>query len=65
MTLSEEQVAQLFRGLDFIRVDDRAGSLAQLIQEIWRMFLISMFIALIAEAVLCMPKVAPPRSAVG
>ncbi len=37
--LGDPRVAALFRGLDFARVDDQAGSLGSLIQEIWRMFL--------------------------
>jgi hypothetical protein len=54
------RVAGLFRGLDFSRVDDRAGNLASLIHEVWRMFLVSMMVALLAEAALCLPKPARP-----
>ncbi len=54
--LTESRVADLFKGLDFLRVDDQAGSLSQLIQEIWRMFLVTMMIALVVEAALCLPK---------
>jgi hypothetical protein len=54
--LSDERVTELFKGLDFTRVDDRAGSLVGLIQEIWRTFLVSMMIALIVEAGLCLPR---------
>lgn len=57
--LADAAVAELFRGLDFVRVDDQAGSLASLIQEIWRMFLALMMLALVAEAALCLPKLAP------
>ena len=56
--LNESRLAELFRGLNFVRVDDRAGSVSSLIQEIWRVFLITMLISLILEAVLCLPKVA-------
>lgn len=62
-TLTDDRIAELFRGLDFIRVDDRAGSLNQLVQEIWRLFLFSMLIALIAEAILCMPSAPSSGSA--
>ena len=55
--LSDSRVGELFRGLNFARVDDQAGSVSSLIQEIWRIFLITMLISLIAEAVLCLPKV--------
>ncbi|MFM9964734.1 MAG: BatA domain-containing protein [Planctomycetaceae bacterium] len=54
--LPDERVTELFRGLDFARVDDKAGNLAALIQEIWRLFLVAMIIALIVEAALCLPK---------
>lgn len=56
--LSDGRVAGLFRGLDFVRVDDQAGNLGSLIQEIWRLFLIAMMMALVVEAALCLPKAA-------
>jgi hypothetical protein len=56
--LIDSRVKELFRGLNFVRVDDQAGSLSALIQEIWRLFLVAMLIALIVEAALCLPKVA-------
>ena len=37
--LDDSRVAELFRGLDFTRVDDRAGSAKALVEEIWRLFL--------------------------
>jgi hypothetical protein len=58
--LPDNRVANLFTGLDFTRVDDRAGSLDGLIQEIWRLFLLSMMVALLAEAVLCLPRRVQP-----
>jgi hypothetical protein len=54
--LPDSRVAGLFRGLDFSRVDDRAGSFDALVQEIWRLFLVSMMLALLIEAGLCLPK---------
>lgn len=60
--LVDEKVAELFKGLDYARVDDTAGSFATLMQEIWRPFLMAMMAALIVEAALCMPK---PRPASG
>ncbi|MDR3637493.1 MAG: BatA domain-containing protein [Isosphaeraceae bacterium] len=56
--LADGRVAGLFRGLDFARVDDQAGNLSSLIQEIWRLFLIGMMVALVVEAALCLPKTA-------
>jgi hypothetical protein len=54
--LGSDRVAELFRGLDFTRVDDHAGSLVGLIEEIWRPFLAVMMIALLVEAGLCLPN---------
>jgi hypothetical protein len=56
--LADRRVAELFRGLDFARVNDQAGSISSLIQEIWRLFLFAMMAAMVAEAALCLPKVA-------
>ena len=56
--LSDARVAELFRGLNFVRVDDQAGSLNSLIQEIWRVFLVAMLVSLVLEAALCLPKIA-------
>jgi len=57
--LDDARVAGLFHGLDFARVDDRVGSSQTLVQEIWRLFLGAMMVALVCEAGLCLPK--PPR----
>lgn len=54
--LNDDRVAGLFQGLDFARVDDSAGSSKVLVQEIWRMFLLAMIVAMICEAALCLPK---------
>jgi hypothetical protein len=54
--LTDDRVAELFKGLNFTRVDDRAGSLVGLIQEFWRPFLVVMMIALLVEAGLCLPR---------
>jgi hypothetical protein len=53
--LPDDRVARLFKGLDFSRVDDRAGGLAGIVQEIWRMFLVVMMVSLLVEAALCLP----------
>ncbi len=54
--LADRRVAELFRGLDYSRVNDQAGSLDTLIQEIWRLFLSAMIAALLVEAALCLPR---------
>ena len=63
--LADARVAELFKGLDFARVDDKAGNFASLTQEIWRPFLIAMMAALVVEAGLCLPKPRPARAAAG
>ncbi len=54
---NDETLSKLFENLSLDRVDDAAGNLSTLIQEIWRIFLVSMMVALLLEAVLCLPKV--------
>ena len=54
-------VAELFRGLDFTRVDDRPGNASSLIEEIWRAFLLLMLAAILLEAALCLPKFSRPQ----
>jgi len=61
--LDDERVAGLFHGLPFdmvigARTDDSAGSSRALVQEIWRIFLQAMIVALMCEAALCLPP--PP-----
>ena len=57
--LADGRVAGLFRGLDFTRVDDRAGNFGALIQEIWRLFMVAMMVAMVVEAGLCLPRMRP------
>ncbi len=62
------KIKQLFDGLDFVVVEGTAGNTASLTQEIWRLFLITMMVALVVEAGLCLPKrsqVPPLASDVG
>ncbi|MEZ6138798.1 MAG: BatA domain-containing protein [Pirellulaceae bacterium] len=54
--LADERVDNLFAGLPFARVDDQAGNLSGIVREIWRLFLIAMIIALLVEAMLCLPR---------
>ena len=58
--LDDERAAGLFRRLPFdmvigARVDDTAGGSKALVQEIWRMFLLAMMVAMVCEAALCLP----------
>jgi len=62
-TVSDARVDRLFEGLDFDRVDQVAGSGGGLVQEIWRLFLGTMMLALVVEAALCLPRIIQPASA--
>ena len=49
-------VDELFAELSYERIDDAVGDNSSLASEIWRLFLVAMVLALIAEALLCMPE---------
>ncbi len=55
VVLAEAEIADLFVGLDFDRVEIESADDHSLIQEIWRACLLLMLAALIAEAALCIP----------
>jgi hypothetical protein len=42
--------------LSYQRIDDAIGDTSSLANEVWRLFLLAMAIALITEAFLCMPE---------
>ena len=50
-----ETLSSLFGALNWSRIEVGASA-RSLVQEIWRWFLISMLVAMVAEAILCMPK---------
>ncbi|MEZ6060546.1 MAG: BatA domain-containing protein [Planctomycetaceae bacterium] len=54
--VGEEPLKKALEGLDYTRIDDDAGSALALASEVWRTFLILMIVALMAEAVLCVPE---------
>jgi len=56
--LADNRVDALFDGLEFRRVSETAGNRSGLVQEIWRLFLGAMLIALVGEAALCLPSAA-------
>lgn len=59
--LEDDKLESLFAGLPFSRVDDQAGSLSGIVREVWRLFLIAMIVALLLEALLCLPRYAARR----
>lgn len=54
--LSTTSLNELFTGLDFRVLTDNLEDGRSLTNEVWRAFLIAMALALIAEALLCMPE---------
>jgi Aerotolerance regulator N-terminal len=56
------ELAKLTEDLQIRRVDDRIGNQSGLSQEVWRIFLGVMALALLAEAWLCLPETLPPWS---
>ncbi|TWT57879.1 hypothetical protein KOR42_12460 [Thalassoglobus neptunius] len=53
--VTEESLEQVLSGLNYVIIDDQAGSQSALANEVWRTFLIAMIVALLLEAVLCLP----------
>ncbi len=62
-SVQDEQLDELFAGLNFARVESKAGNVASIVREIWRLFLIAMIAAMIIEAAMCLPKWVRPQGA--
>jgi len=54
-TLGKTALAELFAGLDYHVIEDQVENDASLASEVWRTFLFVMALALLGEALLCMP----------
>ena len=54
-TIGRDTVDRLFTGLDYRHIDDQVGNSGGLASEMWRAFLFVMGLALMLEAVLCLP----------
>jgi len=52
--LSDETLKELFAGLDYQKISDEVGQGSALANEIWRVFLALMAVALVFEAALCL-----------
>lgn len=57
--LSEEKLKEALGSMDYTIISDKVDDRSSLTDEIWRMFLIIMVIALLVEAVLCLPERRP------
>ncbi len=58
-TIDNEQLEQLLQGLPYRQVEEEIGSASALASEIWRVFVLLMAVALIVEALLCLPEKKP------
>ena len=54
--LKPDQIESCFQGLNVVQVAEESGKASSLIREVWRLFLIAMLIAMVAESALCMPR---------
>lgn len=54
-TLSPAAEAALLEGVEYRRITDTVGSGSALASEVWRIFLFLMALALVTEAILCLP----------
>ncbi len=50
------EIDGLFAGLPYQRIDDWIGNQSSLTSEVWRLVLVGMAMALLAEAILCLPE---------
>lgn len=62
--ISDEALGDVLNGLEFTRINDEVGGAMQLASEVWRTFLMLMILALLAEAVLCVPDQVPQKKTV-
>lgn len=58
--VADEDVDALFAGLSWSRFQNRAGAVKGVVEEVWRLFLVAVLLALIAEGLLCLPALRPP-----
>jgi hypothetical protein len=56
VSIDGEQIDQLLQGLPYRTVQEQIGSASALASEIWRLFVVLMALALVVEAVLCLPE---------
>ncbi|MCP4190130.1 MAG: hypothetical protein GY768_05830 [Planctomycetaceae bacterium] len=61
-TLDEQQINEVFGGLEYRQIQEEVSDRTALASEIWRAFLITMALALILEALLCIPERKPSSS---
>jgi hypothetical protein len=57
--LPDDQIEKLFQGLSMSRFEQQAGGLGNLVEEVWRTFLVALLVALALEGLLSLPHAAP------
>ncbi|MFM7251142.1 MAG: BatA domain-containing protein [Planctomycetaceae bacterium] len=57
----DDEVERLFAGVPLERFRQRAGAAANIVEEVWRTFLVAVLLALAAEGILSLPAPVPPR----
>lgn len=62
--VDDRQIESLFRGLSFSRFEQKAGGLGTIVEEVWRLFLVALLVALVVEGLLCLPAARRSRGAV-
>ena len=64
-TVGRTEIDELFSGLDYHIVDEQLSNDASLASEVWKLFIVLAGVALIFEAIFCMPPKPEAESAVG
>jgi hypothetical protein len=54
--VDDRQIETLFQGLSFSRFEQKAGGLGAIVEEVWRLFLVALLVALVVEGLLCFPR---------
>jgi hypothetical protein len=54
--VDDRQIEMLFQGLSFSRFEQKAGGLNAIVEEVWRLFLVALLVALVVEGLLCFPR---------
>ena len=54
--VDDRQLETLFQGLSFSRFEQKAGGLGTIVEEVWRLCLVALLVALVVEGLLCLPR---------
>ncbi len=59
----DRDVDALFQGVSFSRFEQKAGDRGTIVEEVWRLFLVGVLVALVVEGLLCLPTRAKVHAA--